>query len=211
MKKRIVSLVLLLLIFSTVCVFAAPATLLPKDAVSNATGILTVTNPASSSISSYDRSHKISGYAATGAEISIYSLNNGMYNILYKDESPVSFISGASGMFISPVTLGYGKNDILMSEPVARAMKDLRKFMFERVYQNPEAKSEESKAEMLVQTLYSYYRHHIELLPEDMVALIDKGEPEEMIVCDYIGAMTDRFAIAKYEEIYIPKSWPRFI
>ena len=109
------------------------------------------------------------------------------------------------------VSTSYGKNDILMSEPVARAMKDLRKFMFERVYQNPEAKSEESKAEMLVQTLYSYYRHHIELLPEDMVALIDKGEPEEMIVCDYIGAMTDRFAIAKYEEIYIPKSWPRFI
>ncbi len=109
------------------------------------------------------------------------------------------------------VSTSYGKNDILMSEPVDKAMKNLRKFMFERVYQNPEAKSEESKAEMLVQTLYSYYRHHLELLPEDMVALIDKGEPEEMIVCDYIGAMTDRFAIAKYEEIYIPKSWPRFI
>ena len=109
------------------------------------------------------------------------------------------------------VTTSYGKNDIMMSEPVAKAMKDLRRFMFDRVYQNPEAKSEESKAEMLVQTLYSYYRHHLELLPEDMVALIEKGEPEEMIVCDYIGAMTDRFAIAKYEEIYIPKSWPRFI
>ena len=109
------------------------------------------------------------------------------------------------------VTTSYGKNDIVMSEPVAKAMKDLRKFMFERVYQNPEAKSEESKAEMLVQTLYSYYRHHLELPPEDMVALVDKGQPEEMIVCDYIGAMTDRFAIAKYEEIYIPQSWPRFI
>ncbi|MBQ8597906.1 MAG: deoxyguanosinetriphosphate triphosphohydrolase [Lachnospiraceae bacterium] len=109
------------------------------------------------------------------------------------------------------VTTSYGKNDIMMSEPVSKAMKDLRRFMFDRVYQNPEAKSEESKAEMLVQTLYSYYRHHLELLPEDMRALVDKGEPEEMIVCDYIGAMTDRFAIAKYEEIYIPKSWPRFI
>ena len=82
------------------------------------------------------------------------------------------------------VSTSYGKNDIMMSEPVAKAMKELRKFMFDRVYQNPEAKSEESKAEMLVQTLYSYYRHHLELLPEDMVALIDKGEPEEMIVCD---------------------------
>lgn len=109
------------------------------------------------------------------------------------------------------VTTSFGKNDIVMSEPVAKAMKELRKFMFERVYQNPEAKSEEGKAEMLVQTLYSYYRHHLELLPEDMRALADQGEPEEIIVCDYIGAMTDRFAIAKYEEIYIPKSWPRLL
>ena len=96
----------------------------------------------------------------------------------------------------------------MMSETVAKAMKELREFMFERVYQNKEAKSEEGKAEMLIQTLYSYYRHHLELLPEDLLALIEKGEPEEKIVCDYIGAMTDRFAIAKYEEIYIPKSWP---
>ena len=105
------------------------------------------------------------------------------------------------------VSTSYGKNDIVMSEPVAKAMKDLRQFMFERVYQNKEAKSEEGKAEMLVQTLYSYYRHHLELLSEDLIRLIEKGEPEEKVVCDYIGAMTDRFAIAKYEEIYIPKSW----
>ena len=105
------------------------------------------------------------------------------------------------------VSTSYGKDDIVMSEPVAKAMKDLRQFMFERVYQNKEAKSEEGKAEMLVQTLYSYYRHHLELLSEDLIRLIEKGEPEEKVVCDYIGAMTDRFAIAKYEEIYIPKSW----
>ena len=99
------------------------------------------------------------------------------------------------------------KDDIMMSPPVAEAMKKLRAFMFERVYKNKEAKSEEGKAEMLVQTLYSYYRHHLELLSEDMIGLINRGEPEERVVCDYIGAMTDRFAIAKYEEIYIPRSW----
>ena len=105
------------------------------------------------------------------------------------------------------VSTSYGKDDILMSEPVAKAMQALRRFMFTNVYQNKEAKSEEGKAEMLIQTLYSYYRHHLELLPADLTALTEKGEPEEKIVCDYIGAMTDRFAIAKYEEIYIPKSW----
>ena len=106
------------------------------------------------------------------------------------------------------VSNSYGKDVIVMSEPVADAMKKLRAFMFERVYRNPEAKSQEGKAEMLIQTLYSYYRHHLELLPVDLIRLLDKDEPEERIVCDYISSMTDRFAIAKYEEIYIPKSWP---
>ena len=105
------------------------------------------------------------------------------------------------------VSNSYGKDDIMMSPPVAKAMKDLRRFMFERVYQNKDAKSEEGKAEMLIQTLYNYYRHHLERLPEDYGNLIRRGEPEEIVVCDYIGAMTDRIAIAKYEEIYIPKSW----
>ncbi|MBQ8592642.1 MAG: deoxyguanosinetriphosphate triphosphohydrolase [Lachnospiraceae bacterium] len=105
------------------------------------------------------------------------------------------------------VTTSYGKDDIMMSEPVAKAMKDLRSFMFERVYMNPEAKSEEAKAEMLMETLYTYYMKHVDVLPKDFLRLMEQGEPKERIVCDYIGAMTDRFAIAKYEEIYIPKSW----
>ena len=105
------------------------------------------------------------------------------------------------------VTTSFGKNEIVMSKPVADAMKALREFMFENVYKNPDAKSEEGKAEMLVQTLYDYYLRHIELLPDDLLVLMEHGEAPERIVCDYISAMTDRFAIAKYEELFIPKSW----
>lgn len=106
------------------------------------------------------------------------------------------------------VTNSYGKNDIMMSEPVAKAMQDLRRFMFENVYTNKNAKSEEAKAEMLMETLYEYYLKHFDKLPQEMKSLVDKnGDPKERIVCDYVGAMTDRFAIAMYEELYIPKSW----
>ncbi len=105
------------------------------------------------------------------------------------------------------VTTSFGKNDILMSEPIAEAMQKLRKFMFERVYQNPEAKSEEGKAEMLMETLYQHYLKNIDALPEEFLEMIEQGEPRERVVCDYVGAMSDRFAIAQYEEIYIPKSW----
>ncbi|MCH5275525.1 MAG: deoxyguanosinetriphosphate triphosphohydrolase [Lachnospiraceae bacterium] len=105
------------------------------------------------------------------------------------------------------VTTSAGTNDIRMSEPVAKAMQKLRQFMFERVYKNPEAKSEESKAEQLMETLYKHYLYHIDVLPAEMLRMIEEGEPRERIVCDYVGAMTDRFAIATYEELYIPKSW----
>lgn len=105
------------------------------------------------------------------------------------------------------VTTSAGTGDIKMSEPVAEAMQKLRQFMFERVYKNPEAKSEEGKAEQLMETLYQHYLHHIDVLPADLLRMIEEGEPRERIVCDYVGAMTDRFAIATYEELYIPKSW----
>ncbi|MBS7302684.1 MAG: deoxyguanosinetriphosphate triphosphohydrolase [Lachnospiraceae bacterium] len=105
------------------------------------------------------------------------------------------------------VTTSMGKNDILMSKPVSDAMAQLRHFMFERVYTNPEAKSEEGKAEVLMKTLYEYYLKHFDVLPEEYLALANKGEAKERVVCDYVGAMTDRFAIAKYEELFIPKSW----
>lgn len=105
------------------------------------------------------------------------------------------------------VTNSMGKDDIVMSERVAKAMQDIRKFMFENVYTNPIAKSEEGKAEMLMETLYQHYLKHIDDLPEEFLNLLSEGEPREKVVCDYVGAMTDRFAIAMYEEIYIPKSW----
>ncbi|MBR6628201.1 MAG: deoxyguanosinetriphosphate triphosphohydrolase [Lachnospiraceae bacterium] len=105
------------------------------------------------------------------------------------------------------VTASMGKDDILMTEPVEMAMKQIRAFMFERVYQNPEAKSEESKAEMLMETLYTHFLKNIDDLPEEFLNLISEGESRERVVCDYVGAMTDRFAIAMYDEIFIPKSW----
>ncbi len=100
-----------------------------------------------------------------------------------------------------------GKNDIVMSEATGVAMKQMRDFMFEHVYENPVAKSEEAKAEQLMETLYLHFMKHMESLPEEYLNLLSEGEPKEQVGCDYVGAMTDRFAIATYEDIYIPKSW----
>ena len=105
------------------------------------------------------------------------------------------------------VTASMGRNDILMSERVEWAMKRMRAFMFENVYLNPVAKSEENKAEVLMETLYRHFMKHVEELPEEFLNLLSEGDVREQVVCDYVGAMTDRYAIATYERIYIPKYW----
>lgn len=105
------------------------------------------------------------------------------------------------------VTTSRGTNDIKMSEPVAKAMKDIRAFLFENVYSNPFAKGEEGKAELLMQTLYMHYLRNFDKLPDFLKNRVILGDSKERVVCDYVGAMTDRYAISVYEDIYIPKCW----
>lgn len=105
------------------------------------------------------------------------------------------------------VTNSLGKNDICMSPEVESAMRGLRKFMFDHVYLNTVAKREEDRAEDLLRRLFGYYRVHIELLPAMNRQMIATGEAEERAVCDYIAGMTDRFAIARFEDVFMPKAW----
>ena len=105
------------------------------------------------------------------------------------------------------VTNSLGKNDICMSPEVESAMRGLRKFMFDHEYLNTVAKREEDRAEDLLRRLFGYYRVHIELLPAMNRQMIAAGEAEERAVCDYIAGMTDRFAIARFEDVFMPKAW----
>ncbi|MCI8597938.1 MAG: deoxyguanosinetriphosphate triphosphohydrolase [Lachnospiraceae bacterium] len=98
--------------------------------------------------------------------------------------------------------------DIQMSDKVEKAMRDLRSFMFESVYTNPKAKGEESKAQNLLEELFSYYMAHPEAMSEEFTMMLEEGEDaKEIIVCDYISGMTDQYAIGKFEEFYVPKAW----
>ena len=93
-----------------------------------------------------------------------------------------------------------------MQPEIAAAMDRLRTFMFERVYTNPVAKGEESKAKDIIRRLYEYYTKYPEKLPADFIPQLD-FDGMNRIVCDYIAGMTDKFAIYKYSEIFIPTAW----
>ena len=95
---------------------------------------------------------------------------------------------------------------VMLSPAVDTALKELRAFMFERVYRNPVAKGQESKAKDMLQRLFEYYYKHPEALPEDFLPQLS-FDGMERTVCDYIAGMTDNYAVDKFTEIFIPAGW----
>ena len=95
---------------------------------------------------------------------------------------------------------------ICLSPKVDQALKDLRSFMFERVYRNPVAKGEEARAQDMLQRMFEYYVENPEALPEDFHPQMS-FEGLERTVCDYIAGMTDNYAVDKFTEIFIPMGW----
>ncbi len=96
--------------------------------------------------------------------------------------------------------------ELTMSRDVAQAFQELRSFMFRKVYRNPIAKGQEQKARGMLQRLYEYYIRHPEALPEDFLPQLS-FDGMERTVCDYIAGMTDKYAVDKYGELFIPSGW----
>ena len=109
-------------------------------------------------------------------------------------------------LVIDAISTSREAGNICLSPDVDKALRDLRSFMFERVYRNPVAKGEERKAKDMLQRLFEYYYTHPEALPEDFQPQMS-FEGLERTVCDYIAGMTDNYAIDKFNEIFIPTGW----
>jgi len=68
------------------------------------------------------------------------------------------------------------KNHIEMSSEIYEAMMDLRKIMFQNVYDHPEAKKEEKKAIKMLKKLYTYYIENPDEMSAEYRQLMKKGE-----------------------------------
>ena len=124
----------------------------------------------------------------------------------------ISYILGESHkeridtMVTNMITNTVATGALGMQPEVQKAMDDLRNFLFAKVYRNPVAKGEESKARDIIKALYTYYNAHPEKLPADFVPQLD-FDGITRVICDYIAGMTDKYAVYKYEEIFIPSAW----
>ncbi len=93
---------------------------------------------------------------------------------------------------------------IAMSERIMKAVLELREFLYQRVYYNSTAREELRKTEKIIRDLFAFVSEH----PEGYVKEYPAGDPLVVRVGDFIAGMTDRYAMALYEQIFLPKSWP---
>ena len=95
-----------------------------------------------------------------------------------------------------------GKSKISLSEKVQTAMDGLYGFMYKHVYTNPVAKKEEAKVPILMRQLFRHYHYD---------PAFQKGyqgeEAQIQHTVDFIAGMTDRYAIAKFQQLFVPDEW----
>jgi dGTPase len=101
-------------------------------------------------------------------------------------------------------TLEGGLSEVRMSEPVLNATLELRSFLFEAVYENPRATAEFEKAAGILGGLWEKLcarpEQHL-----DQATIASEGL--EAAARDFLAGMTDRYAVALFEEMFVPRSW----
>lgn len=134
--------------------------------------------------------------------------------VLKDEDIPKSFIDvlgtknseRINTMIWAVVSESDNKPDISMKSDVYDIMMKLRQFMFDNVYISSEAKAEEKKGKGIIEGLYKIYMSSPALIPNSE-HLLRRSDDVETLVTDYIAGMSDRYAVAKFSEYFIPKFW----
>lgn len=107
MIKKIVALVCIIAVMSSVAVFASPDVLY-STSTGNSSNIIVITNPPTDKSATFDMSYIISGYGRPGAMVTMYIYDGNVYR-----KSAYTWTIGASGLFFKKITLAKGKNALI--------------------------------------------------------------------------------------------------
>jgi len=104
-------------------------------------------------------------------------------------------------------TLENNAERLAMKQDILQAITDLRTFLYENVYENAKVHHDFIKDMKVIRELYTYFLENG--LPKDgELEAPGKAEiPDHRQVCDFVAGMTDRYALALYERIFLPKPW----
>lgn len=89
------------------------------------------------------------------------------------------------------------------TEKTNERIKEIKKFLHERVYKSNRITAISLKCTKIVQGLFKVYMEDVNLLPVNWKIQIDSNNPNSKarIIADYIAGMTDRFAIQEYNQL----------
>ncbi len=87
------------------------------------------------------------------------------------------------------------------SAAVEAADRDIKAFLFARMYRHPEVRKVRDRADAIVRRLFDAYIADPSAMPPEWAAKAD-GQARERAVADYIAGMTDRFAIAEHARLF---------
>lgn len=92
---------------------------------------------------------------------------------------------------------------ITLSPGMQARLDALQEFLYANVYRNPRLVRMDSKARRVVRALFDAYVAEPRLLPMRFLKRVERLGVER-VAADYIAGMTDRFALAEYEELFDP-------
>ncbi len=92
-----------------------------------------------------------------------------------------------------------------MDGETLEAFQKLSDFMYQAVYLNEYAKKEEKKVPHMIQSLFLHFKNP-DFLPDYMKKIAEEEGPE-VAAADYVAGMTDHYAVACYQDLFIPKAW----
>ncbi|BCX05290.1 MAG: deoxyguanosinetriphosphate triphosphohydrolase-like protein [Candidatus Roseilinea sp.] len=81
-----------------------------------------------------------------------------------------------------------------------RMNRELKDFLYERVYFHPRVRSMAKQAERVVTDLFQAYLNEPHMMSEGAHRQMERL-PLSRVVCDYIAGMTDRFALAEHARL----------
>ncbi len=87
------------------------------------------------------------------------------------------------------------------SKETATQLKKLKKLLFTKLYKHEKIARKMYAGKQCIKGLYKAFREDNDLLPPHQKEWME-GRKEKRVIADYIAAMTDRYAMKTYHEIY---------
>lgn len=106
----------------------------------------------------------------------------------------------------SQAAMDSGAPRIMMSHDIWEAVMALRQWMFDNVYLTPERIEQTENVRRVISGLWEYFHQH----PGQLSPNLPAEDPLERKVIDYIGGMTDRFAIETFRTHLLPHPYQSF-